>query len=62
MMEKPVIQESSVPLDNTPKEILESKVSKLSPAVRKIAAEKNIDIAQDYCNSLLNLNFRCQIL
>ena len=46
VMEKPVIQESSVPLDNTPKEILESKVSKLSPAVRKIAAEKNIDIAQ----------------
>ena len=46
MVEKPVIQESSVPLDNTPKEILESKVSKLSPAVRKIAAEKNIDIAQ----------------
>ena len=45
-MEKPVIQETSVPLDNTPKEILESKVSKLSPAVRKIAAEKNIDIAQ----------------
>lgn len=23
---------------------------------------ENIDIAQDYCNSLLNLNFRCQIL
>ena len=46
VMEKPVIQESSVPLDNTPKEILESKVSKLSPAVRKIAAEKNLDIAQ----------------
>ena len=46
VMEKPVIQESSVPLDNTPREILESKVSKLSPAVRKIAAEKNIDIAQ----------------
>ena len=46
VIEKPVIQESSVPLDNTPKEIHESKVSKLSPAVRKIAAEKNIDIAQ----------------
>ena len=46
VMEKPVIQESSVPLENTPKEILESKVSKLSPAVRKIAAEKNIDISQ----------------
>ena len=46
LMEKPVIQESSVPLNNTSKEILESKVSKLSPAVRKIAAEKNIDIAQ----------------
>ena len=45
-MEKPVLQELSVPLDNTPKEILESKVSKLSPAVRKIAAEKNIDISQ----------------
>ena len=44
-IEKPVLQELSVPLDNTPKEILESKVSKLSPAVRKIAAEKNIDIA-----------------
>ena len=46
VMEKPVLQELSVPLDNTPKEILESKVSKLSPAVRKIAAEKNIDISQ----------------
>ncbi len=46
VMEKPVLQEPSVPLDNTPKEILESKVSKLSPAVRKIAAEKNIDISQ----------------
>ena len=23
---------------------------------------ENIDIAQDYCNSLLNLNFRCQIV
>ena len=45
-MEKPVLQELSVPLDNTSKEILESKVSKLSPAVRKIAAEKNIDISQ----------------
>ena len=45
-IEKPVLQELSVPLDNTPKEILESKVSKLSPAVRKIAAEKNIDISQ----------------
>ena len=45
-MEKPVLEELSVPLDNTPKEILESKVSKLSPAVRKIAAEKNIDISQ----------------
>ena len=45
-MEKPVLQELSVPFDNTPKEILESKVSKLSPAVRKIAAEKNIDISQ----------------
>ena len=45
-MEKPVLQELSVPLDNTPKEILESKVSKLSPAVRKIAVEKNIDISQ----------------
>ena len=45
-MEKSVLQELSAPLDNTPKEILESKVSKLSPAVRKIAAEKNIDISQ----------------
>ena len=46
VLEKPVLQEPSVPLDNASKEILESKVSKLSPAVRKIAAEKNIDIAQ----------------
>ena len=23
---------------------------------------ENIDMAQNYCNSLLNLNFRCQIL
>ncbi len=46
VMEKPVLQEPSVPVDNTPKEILESKVSKLSPAVRKIAVEKNIDISQ----------------
>ena len=46
VMEKPVLQEPSVPLDNAPKEILESKVSKLSPAVRKIAVEKNIDISQ----------------
>ena len=46
LLEKPVLQEPSVPLDNASKEILESKVSKLSPAVRKIAAEKNIDIAQ----------------
>ncbi len=46
VMEKPVLQETSIPLDNASKEIPESKLSKLSPAVRKIAAEKNIDIAQ----------------